>query len=497
MAMRIRHQSGQTGQPTPRYAGQNLALIAVSSALAVCVIAASRYAVYSGILSAIVFVTVSVSVPEWRVNSRALLCPANWAIFAFGVQLVVMPAIVSFYGPELGSLPVMPSQGAIEAAVLLSMLAFLSFMVGYVLTVRSRSDVATLNEWAYHSSLVFPFLILGLIGFIAAFGSDFSTLFLPAEKHPEVSQMRGLIGSLFRPFLAFSLIVVWARRIDRQALNRQWGRAALTTAIFGSAAACLLATHGLGRNLFIVPLLSMAAAYGLRVRRLPLNGVLVGSLVIAVLTVTVGAYRQASRAQDVNLRDPASQQRLLEAIHVSSDVQVYGDGPQFLGFLIEKSNWGRRLWWGAPLVGSILEPVPEFGKPFRKTSGTAIYNQWLYGSSTYQDQIVPFQGELFMNFHIPGVVLGYFLLGVLIAVLHRSFMDSRSALSAYVIQFTAIWAAFLVQGGITSVAYIAVTFSWPLLLYGAFDRLARNRERRYSEPNRRLALQTHGKVLTP
>jgi hypothetical protein len=512
--MRNKYQLGHVHRPRSLYAGQNLALIAVSSTAAVCAIAASKHAVYSGILSAIVFASVSALVPEWRVNSRALVCPANWAIFAFGLQLVVMPTVVSVYGPEFGSLPVMPSQGAIEAAILLSTLAFLSFMVGYVLTVRSRSDVTVLNEWAYHSGLVFPFLVVGLIGFIAAFGSDFSALFLPVEKHPEVSQMRGLIGTIFRPFLAFSLIIVWAKKIDQQALTGRWSRAALTTAIFGTAVAGLLATHGLGRNLIIVPLLAMAAAYGLRVRRLPLRGVLAGSLAIAVLSVAIGAYRQVSRAQDVNLRDPSSQQRLFDAIHVSSNVQVYGNGPQFLGFLIEKSDWGRRLWWGSPLLGSFLEPVPELGKPFRNTSGTAIYNEWLYGSSSFQDQIVPFQGELFMNFHIPGVVLGYFLLGVFVAALHCSFMDSRSALSAYVIQFMAAWAAFLVQGGITSVAYVAVTFSWPLLLYGAFDRLARNRkrvsegqrlsvrwivgcERQSSGPNGRAALQIHGKVLTP
>jgi hypothetical protein len=59
-------------------------LIAVGSVLAVFLIACSTYPVYSGMLSAIVFAAVSLLVPEWRINQRILLSPANWAILAFG-----------------------------------------------------------------------------------------------------------------------------------------------------------------------------------------------------------------------------------------------------------------------------------------------------------------------------------------------------------------------------------------------------------------------------
>lgn len=295
MVMLTRRDAGGYGRHgLQSYAGPGLSIVVFGCAVSVCAIAVSPHAVYSGIVSAVVFAIVSVLVPEWRFNTRVLLSPGNWAILAFGLQLVVMPTIVSVFGAELGSLPAMPPQNAIEAAVLLSTLAFLGFIVGYVAMMRSRSKITAVAAWSYYPNLILPFAIIGLIGFIAAFGTHFSTLFLPVEKHPVVSQIRGFIGAMGRPFLVFALLIAWARDIDRCAIANHVKRAVLVTFLCGVVVLTLFATYGLGRNIFTIPLLAMVSVYGLRVRRLPLAGLLIGAIVISVLSVTVGAYEQSN-----------------------------------------------------------------------------------------------------------------------------------------------------------------------------------------------------------
>jgi hypothetical protein len=426
-------------------------------------------------LSAVVFAAVSLLVPEWRINQRALLSPANWAILAFGFQLVILPTVVSVGGPELGSLPAMPTQQAIEAAQLLDTLAFLSFLAGYLMVLRSRSRTAPVRAWAYHSELVLPFLLIGSLGFAATFGTSLGTLFLPVERHPGVSAIRGFIGVMCRPFAAFALLVVWAKKIEHLASAGRRVGAGLLTAAVGVGVVIIFATYGLGRNIFVVPLLSMIAAYGLRVRRVSFIGLLLAVAVLATLSVAAGAFRTVSKTARGGIVAANSQEQLTDAVRVSNNVQVYGEAPQFLAFVIEQSHWGRTLWWGSTLISSFLYPVPELGKDYRESSGAAIYNRWLYGGLPVRDQNLSVQGELFMNFHIPGVVLGFCLLGAIIAGLHQRFLASRTSLQAYIFQFAAIWAAFLIIGDTTSVVYIAITFCWPMLAYAAFDRWSRRK----------------------
>jgi hypothetical protein len=455
-------------------------LIAVGSVLAVFLIACSTYPVYSGMLSAIVFAAVSLLVPEWRINQRILLSPANWAILAFGFQLVILPAIVSVCGPEIGSLPAMPSQEAIEAAQLLDTLAFLSFIAGYLLIVRSPSRVTPGRPWADHSQLVLPFLFIGLIGFAATFGTSLGTLFLPVDRHPTVSAVRGFIGVMCRPFASFALLIFWAKKSRQLASAGRRVRADFLTAATGAGVVVIFATYGLGRNIFVVPLLSMIAAYGLRVRRLSLIALASTGVVLAVITVAAGAFRTVSMIDPPGISAANSQQQITDAVHVSSNIQVYGEAPQFLAFVIEQTHWGRSLGWGSSLVSSFMYPIPELGKDYRESSGAAIYNRWLYGRLPVRDQNLPMQAELFMNFHIPGVVLGFCLLGAVIALLHLRFLARGSTLQAYSFQFAAFWAAFLIAGDTTSVVYIAITFCWPIVVYAIIDRLSRDQKSRVS-----------------
>ena len=160
-------------------------------------------------------------------------------------------------------------------------------------------------------------------------------------------------------------------------------------------------------------------------------------------------------------------------LEIASLVQIYGNGPQFLGFLLEETE-GRGLEWGRGLAAGMLSPVPILGKDFRSDSGTALYNQ-LFNRGDAEDQVISFAGELFLNFHVPGVVAGFALLGALLSWLQNAFLRAHSALPVYVIQLTAIWLLFLVVGSVSVVSQIAIYFYPPIYLYLCLPKPGRRR----------------------
>ena len=83
---------------------------------------------------------------------------------------------------------------------------------------------------------------------------------------------------------------------------------------------------------------------------------------------------------------------------------------------------GVRSWFPQP-----WHQFPILGKPFRKNSGTAIYNRLIYGMLDAQDQIAPFQGEAFLDFHLAGVLVGFSVLGWIAFELQSAFTLSRSS----------------------------------------------------------------------
>lgn len=124
---------------------------------------------------------------------------------------------------------------------------------------------------------------------------------------------------------------------------------------------------------------------------------------------------------------------------------------------------------------SLVYPVPILGKPFRDTSAVAIYNNLIYNDPNTVDQIVPFQGELFINFHIIGVLMGYVVLAKIAATLQRKFERSRTTFEAYGWFFISLWTLFLITGSLAVTSQMYVFFFWPLYLYALWTRFVGRR----------------------
>ena len=110
-------------------------------------------------------------------------------------------------------------------------------------------------------------------------------------------------------------------------------------------------------------------------------------------------------------------------------------------------------------------PVPVLGESFRPTSGVMLYNEMIYGKNSFRDQIIPFQGELFLNFHIPAIAAGYWLLGLVTAGLERAFKKAKTSLDIYVVLYVSYWVLFMIQSNPAIVSQIFVYFLWPIYLY--------------------------------
>jgi hypothetical protein len=184
-----------------------------------------------------------------------------------------------------------------------------------------------------------------------------------------------------------------------------------------------------------------------------------------------GAYRSSNFAGRELFNDPSVRDFLADKVQLSEMFQVYGGAPQFLGFFLEAGKWGANPQWGKVLVSSSLAPVPILGKQFRENSGTAIYNRMIYGMLEAADQIAPFQGEAFLDFHLVGVLAGFCLLGWIAFKLQTAFAQSQSFLEMFIWQYFSVWTFFLIFGSLSVVSQIFIYFCWPFYLYFIYRRL--------------------------
>jgi hypothetical protein len=423
-------------------------------------------------VSVFVFGFVQIVFPHCRPIAEKPLCPWNWALLLFALKLVVLRAAEVIGGVEIGELPHLPSTRSINLALLLESLAYICFAATYNgLQARRRAGAISYPlRWYIPGWLILLCFLIGTIGAWLFFGSlDVLTAYFrnPAEymvlQINEALARAGpiAISTSLRPFLGSSLVLLVCRLLDRPHVLSKFGSGLLTAAlIFLTAVSFSIFSYN--RGAFVAPVLALCAVALSRLRtqtwKVTGAAVLVLALLLAMTTIFRSTHGQTDFASSLG-----EWRRAAGELELSSLVQVYGNGPQFLGFLLEETE-GRELQWGRGLVAGILSPLPILGKDFRSSSGTALYNQ-LFNRGDAEDQVISFVGELFLNFHVPGIVLGFALLGGLLSWLQNAFLRAESALPIYVIQLTAIWLLFLMVGSVSVVSQIAIYFYGPIYLY--------------------------------
>jgi len=246
--------------------------------------------------------------------------------------------------------------------------------------------------------------------------------------------------------------------IDRQDRIRRKALCAIVTA--GAFMLLLLASFSYNRGSLFGPALALAAAFSLHVWRIPLKAFIPAAVLAFLMALAFGSYRSD---------DIQSQQRTWAEAAVEF-VQIYASAPQVGAFMIDQLHRDAQFYFGSTLFPSLIYPVPIVGKPFRESSGVYLYNMLIYGDPEVLDQVFPLDAELYSNFHFPGVVAGYALLGCVLSYFQFRFMSAPNAIESYSWMTLAMWTVF--PGSLAVLSQMYVYAFWPMYVYMEFKTLA-------------------------
>ena len=408
-----------------------------------------------------------------RFDLMTPLSPGNVTQLIFFLQLVVIPLLIIDSGFAQGVLMYLPGPQAIDTATAIQAVAFLAFAVGFTMmqgrhptgpVERPAASARTVTR-AYPVAMGVAFLVLGLFGFFQLFSSWSAYTSYLADPHAGTmifetndGTVQGAISTFFRPFLPFAFVFFWARWVDMKGTRKGVWRAVLFTVLVGGLTCLAYLSYSFNRGAIIAPLLGILAVFSRSVRRIPILLLITLGGVIFYGSLILGEYRSTAQGA-------AEPELLAEKVKVVDWIQVYGSAPQYSGFLIQHMDFGRNLQWGRTILASLLHPVPILGKDFRQTSGVELYNRLIYGLLPSSDQVIPSAAEWFVNFHIPGVLAAFMLLGVTLAACNRAFLRAENSFLAYSIFLASVWLSFVVVGSIAVLSQIFVYFFWPVYAY--------------------------------
>ncbi len=413
------------------------------------------------------FIAAQLLLPACRLRFDVPLCPANVAQIFFWMQLVLVPLLIGYLDIAQGTLPHVPSSEAIGWACGLRVVGYLSFCVVFqILSARRKLERQVerssggRHELLAERLFVIPAAAVGLLGFFLMFGSVgtyleyISSPVLQREMEQLPTSLASAGGTFLRPFLGFALVVAWSVWLTGRP-RQVFAAAGVTLALL---AVLVLANFNYNRGTMLAPVVAAAAAYSLHVRRISFTTAMACGVAVLAASLAWGWYR--STEQRITDLATADLHDSWSSAQINDFLQIYGSGPQLTGFLLEELDAAQVRYLGKTLVPSLLYPLPILGKPFRPNSGITIFNMMIYQDPEIMDQNIPYDGELFMNLHIPGIVVGYALLGALLVFLQRRFLASVTPAQAYLWFFPALWAVF--PGSLPVLSQIAIYFMWPL-----------------------------------
>ena len=455
------------------------------SALALIVFVSGRVAAeyplaVGGILA---FMFVQAALPACRIRTTPV-CPANIAQGYYWIQLVLVTVLVGHFGFSQGVLPHVPSKGAINLAIVAHVVSYLSFCVAYQCvsraTVREGRGRGSAPGTAY---LIVPFAVVGVLGFLLAhggIGGFVDYISSPVESRlraEEATTLAGAVGTFLKHFLGFAVVLAWSWWLGK-APRRRLSILAVTAAV---ALALLVVNFNYNRGTILGPIIALAAAFSMHVWRIPFKGVVLAGVLALSLAFLFGWYRstdlEITELSASALADTWNAERVVEF------VQIYASAPQMTAYLIESLE--GTFYYGKTLLPSLVYPIPVLGKPFREISGPGIFNELIYGDSDSVDQVIPLAGELYVNFHLAGVVLGSVLLGWALACMQGRFVAASTPVESYAWLMMALWTVF--PGSLSVMSQIYLYSFWPIYVYFAARRLwwwnaamAGHRDRRFA-----------------
>jgi hypothetical protein len=414
------------------------------------------------VVGILAFMFAQASLPSCRIRVTSPVCPANIAQGYYWIQLVLVPVLIGYFGFSQGALPHLPTKDAIDLAIVVHVVSYLSFCVAYQFfsraPVREGRVRGSTPRTAY---LIVPFAVLGLLGFLMAHGGiagfvDYVSS--PIEQRlraEEATTPQGAAGTFLKHFLGFAVVLAWSWWLGKAPRRK----VAIIGVTAGVVIVLLVANFNYNRGTMLGPIVGLTAAFSMHVWRVPFKGVVLAGVLALSLAFVFGWYR--STDLDISELSASAVADTWNADRVVEFVQIYASAPQMAAYLIEALE--GKFYYGKTLLPSLVYPIPVLGKPYRDSSGPVIFNQLIYGDTDSVDQIIPLDGELYVNFHLAGVVLGGVLLGCLLAWLQGKFVAAPNPVESYAWLMMALWIVF--PGSLSVASQIYLYSFWPIYIY--------------------------------
>jgi hypothetical protein len=419
-------------------------------------------------LGIVAFILVQALLPACRLRADLTLCPVNLAQGFYWVQLVLVSLLIGYFGFAQGTLPYMPGESAVNTAIIVHIVGYLSFSAAFQWFSRDPGKEAhqagtLVPEGSAVPYMIAPFFLIGVAGFFLNYGSigafiEYATT--PSQHRAALTEPATLetaISSFLKHFLGFSIVLAWSWWIG----NAQEPRSKLLVGAvtIGACLLMILANFSYNRGSMLAPILCMGAAFSVHVWRIPFKGVALAGVGLIMCAFAFGAYR-SSEDGDLPIaqgKDPMESESFIEFI------QVYASSPQLPGYFIEQLEHDDHFYLGSTIVPSILYPVPVLGRPHREKSGIYLFNESIYGDPEVLDQIIPFDTEMYVNFHLPGIILGNLVLGLLLSIYQKKFIMAANPAESYAWCMFALWTVF--PGSLPVISQIFVYSFLPIYAY--------------------------------
>jgi hypothetical protein len=422
------------------------------------------------------FLAIQLLVPLVRWNRDRVLGPGNVATMLFALQLVVIPTVLVLFGPYYGTLRFFPDDQYVNTALMLQALAYACYAGGYVAWTKPVRPRPLLLEPGLTTGIAVSFIALGLVGLALAFPSvgalvDYFSGKGDIFEEPGPSTLGSAASQFLRPFLAYGVIILWAARIARRRPGARLQPLEMCLIVVAIGASAI---YNYNRGSVVVPLLALVTAYSGFGRRQSPARIVALLAILAVLGFMFGEYRTVYSGTHGGEINPAAAGLNRSGTSFEDNLQGYANGPQFWAVVVQEvDRTGMRH--GDSIVSSALYPVPVLGKPVRKASATTVYNELIYGQPDIIDQILGFGAELYWNFGIPGIVVGYFLLGFAVRRFDDRVEAAPDPLASYSWSYCGTWVALLAVNSISVLAQIITYFFWPIFAMFVVSYLARSR----------------------
>ena len=151
------------------------------------------------------------------------------------------------------------------------------------------------------------------------------------------------------------------------------------------------------------------------------------------------------------------------------NIQIYASGPQLTAYMLERLDSSLYGQHRSTIIPSILYPIPIIGKPFREMSGVVLFNRLIYGEADVLDQNFHYDAELYLNYQLVGVILGYLLIGFVQQFLQMRFRNAGRPITSYAWLIVGTWTMF--PGSLPVLSQLCIYSFWPIYAYAIIDKV--------------------------